>query len=275
MIELPEARTIAKDLRNTILNKRIIDVRGNFEGHKFTFYYKDPYAYKEQLINKRITKIIPRNFYVEVVIEDYKLLMRDGAVIRYYNKSEEEPKKSKLLLEFEDGSYLTITTAMYSCIMVLPKDEDMGNLYYQIERQGISPLDSEFTYHYFQQLITPTTQKLSVKAFIATEQRILGIGNGTSQDIMFNALLHPKRKINTLDSNDLHALYHAIVTTLTNMVTQNGRDTETRINGQKGSYKTILSKNTYKSPCIVCHGVLKKEQYLGGSIYYCPSCQKI
>ncbi len=53
MIELPEARTIAKDLKKEILGKKVVDILGNFTDHKFTFYYKDPSKYKEYLANKR------------------------------------------------------------------------------------------------------------------------------------------------------------------------------------------------------------------------------
>ncbi len=41
-----------------------------------------------------------------------------------------------------------------------------------------------------------------------------------------------------------------------------------------GGYKTLLSAKTYKDPCPVCEGDIIKQAYLGGSVYYCPSCQK-
>jgi formamidopyrimidine-DNA glycosylase len=43
--------------------------------------------------------------------------------------------------------------------------------------------------------------------------------------------------------------------------------------GNKGGYKTVLSKNTYKQPCPKCGSEIIKENYMGGSIYYCPACQ--
>ncbi|QIK58643.1 hypothetical protein G7050_01825 [Dysgonomonas sp. HDW5A] len=47
------------------------------------------------------------------------------------------------------------------------------------------------------------------------------------------------------------------------------------IYGKSGRYKSILSKNTYKEPCLNCGDTIVKEAYLGGSIYYCPTCQRI
>ena len=56
---------------------------------------------------------------------------------------------------------------------------------------------------YFYQIISPSdAQKLSLKALLATKQRIPGLGNGVLQDILFNAKMHPKRKVNRLSEDD-------------------------------------------------------------------------
>ena len=274
MIELPEARTIAVHLRKELIGKKIVDVGGNYIDHKFTFYDGDPNQYKNILTNKKVTDIIDRNFYVEMEIEDYILIMRDGANIRYYDNRQDFPEKSKLLIEFSDGSFINITTSMYSFIGVYKKGENTNNKYYDLELNGVGALDKKFDFKYFKSLINNETSKLSVKAFLATEQRILGIGNGVVQDIMFNAGLHPKRKVNTLSDIDVEKLYTSVVATLNEMVDKGGRDTEKNIYGENGKYKTILSSKSYKNGCPKCNGEIKKENYLGGSIYYCPNCQK-
>jgi formamidopyrimidine-DNA glycosylase len=46
---------------------------------------------------------------------------------------------------------------------------------------------------------------LSAKAFLATEQRIPGLGNGVAQDILFTAKIHSKRKMSTLSEKQLVA----------------------------------------------------------------------
>lgn len=273
MIELPEAISIAVDLRKTILNKKITHVGGQFTGHKFTFYEGDPNQYDQLLAGKTVTSITDRHFYVEIVIEDYTLLFRDGANLRYC-QDQALPKKSKLLLIFDDGSYLNMTTSMYAAIGLFKTADGCDNPYYLHELHTIGPLHSDFTYAYFKNLLNEQTWKLSAKAFLATDQRILGVGNGTVQDILFNVRLHPKRKMKTLSEDELRFLYESLLSTLNTMIAAHGRDTEKDIFNQPGGYPTLLSKNTYKNPCPVCHQLLCKEHYLGGSIYYCPHCQK-
>ena len=52
-----------------------------------------------------------------------------------------------------------------------------------------------------------------------------------------------------------------------------GRDTEKDLFGAFGGYKTRMSKNTVGLPCLKCGEAIVKEHYLGGSVYFCPSCQ--
>ena len=274
MIELPEARTISKDLKKEILWKTIRDIWGNYTDHKFTFYYSDPNKYKDYLIWKKITNIIERNFYVEIEIEDYKLIFRDWVGIRYYENKELMPKKSKLFIEFDDESFINCTVTMYWCIAVFKINEDMKNEYYNIELNWIWALDKEFTFEYFKNLINEDTKKLSAKAFLATEQRILWIWNWVLQDILFNAKIHPKTKVKDLSSSQIQDLYNSIINTLKIMIQWGWRDTEKNIYWTYWKYKTILSSKNYKEWCPNCRSEIKKENYLWWSIYYCPSCQK-
>jgi formamidopyrimidine-DNA glycosylase len=118
-------------------------------------------------------------------------------------------------------------------------------------------------------------QKLSLKAFLATEQRIPGIGNGVLQDILFNSRLHPKQKVKDVNEEQKKFLYHILISTLKDMTAQGGRDTEKNLFGNYGMYKTKMSKNTLDQPCPVCKTPIAKGSYMGGSIYFCPTCQPL
>ena len=95
------------------------------------------------------------------------------------------------------------------------------------------------------------------------------------QDILWNARIHPKRKLQSFKDGEKENLYKSVKATLLAMRTQGGRDTEKDLFNRKGGYKTILSANTIKLPCSVCGSELVREAYLGGNIYYCPKCQPL
>ena len=135
-------------------------------------------------------------------------------------------------------------------------------------------MEDRFDFPFFESMIAGIGKDISVKALLATEQRIPGLGNGVLQDILYNARIHPKRKISTLSAEDKERLFHAVKGTLADMIEKGVRDTEKDFYGIPGKYITRLSKNTYTKPCPQCGSRIIKEAYLGGSVYYCPCCQQ-
>ena len=123
-------------------------------------------------------------------------------------------------------------------------------------------------------LLKKQVANISIKAFLATEQRIPGLGNGVLQDILWNAKLHPKSKISSLNEKSLSELFKSIKYTLNEMAEKGGRDTEKDIYGKSGGYRTVLSSKNIDMLCPACGGAIIKEAYMGGSIYYCSECQK-
>ncbi|MEM3647285.1 MAG: zinc finger domain-containing protein [Thermofilum sp.] len=210
---------------------------------------------------------------VEISLGDAKLVFADGVGIRYYGKNEKPPSKHQLWVEFEDASHLVARVQMYGGLWAFPGDS-FDNKYYLVAREKPSPLTAAFGKTYFNSLFKEDTGKLSLKAFLASGQRIPGLGNGVLQDILFNARMNPKKKVGTLTEKDKSVLFNSLKSTLARMVAGGGRDTETDLYGRPGGYGTILSRNTVGKPCPVCGETIVREAYLGGSVYYCPRCQE-
>lgn len=275
MIELPEAINIANQLNKTIKGKLINGVTSGQTPHKLVWYYGDKSEYSSLLMAKPIGIAHARGALVEIEVEKARILFGDGVNVRFHAKNELRPARHQLLIEFDDGSALSAAVQMYGGIGAFP-DGTLDNPYYKVAGEKPSPLSNVFDRAYFEDMISaPEVQKLSSKALLATEQRIPGLGNGVLQDILFNASIHPKKKTSALNAKDREMLYNSVKTTLKAMAEQGGRDTELDIFGHPGGYKTILSKNTAGKPCPKCGTLIKKEAYMGGSIYYCEKCQSL
>jgi formamidopyrimidine-DNA glycosylase len=137
-------------------------------------------------------------------------------------------------------------------------------------------LTAAFDASYFDALLVPVeVQKLPLKAALATQQRIPGVGNGVLQDILWKARLHPRRKVATLDRGEATGLLEAVRNVLAEMVQSGGRDTETDLFGAPGGYPTVMSQRHVGQPCPECGTARVKQAFLGGSIHFCPSCQQI
>ncbi len=273
MIELPEAAVLAQQLNTAIRAKTIRGVVAAQSPHKFAWYSGDPAGYAGLLTGKTVGPAASLGGMVEIQVEDVTLLFSDGVNLRFHRTPQERPPKHQLLLEFEDDTALSATVAMYGGLMCYPGAAN-DNPYYVAAREKPSPLTDRFSANYFGGLFTPEMDRLSLKAFLATQQRIPGLGNGVLQDILYQARLHPKNKVGTLGQYGRQALFQALKITLFDMAKEGGRDTERDLFGNAGRYCTRVSKNTVDQPCPACGSRIQKENYLGGSIYFCPGCQK-
>lgn len=273
MIEFPESVTLANQFNDTIRGKRITNVTAAQTPHKFAWYHGDPQKYHELLSGKRIVQANGIGSMVEILAEDAVILFGDGVGLRYHQGNEERPQKHQLLIEFEDMSAISAVVQMYGGLMCFRQGE-LDNKYYKVAKEKPSPLSDRFDISYFRDMLSvPGVTKLSAKAFLATEQRIPGLGNGVLQDILFKAQLHPKKKMGTLTEPETMRLFKSVKETLAEMTFKGGRDTEKDLFGCTGGYVTCLSKNTLKKPCAVCGSAIRKESYMGGSIYFCEGCQ--
>lgn len=272
MIELPESHVIAGQMREELSGKRIFKVEADHSPHKFTFYQGDPAAYPLLLEGLAVSGARPVGGMVELLLGDMRMTFGDGVNFRLLPAGAKLPAKYQLRVEFSDQTSLVCSVQMYGAILAF-REGEQGNPYYQIAQQKPTPYEEAFDRAYFGRLLSGLKPAASVKAFLATEQRIPGLGNGVLQDILFQARIHPKAKVFDLGDAELDVLYRSVKETLRAMRAGGGRDTERDFYGHSGQYRTILSKNTLAMPCPACGGPLKRQAYLGGNIYFCPTCQ--
>jgi formamidopyrimidine-DNA glycosylase len=274
MLELPEALAMSRQLNQTVQGKKIAKVTAAQSAHKLTWYNGDPQKYPEMLVDQTVGQSCGRGAMVEIQAGKATLLFSDGVNLRFHKKGETRPKKHQLLIEFSDGSALSASVQMYGGVVCFSGGYD--NKYYKSALEKPAVLSPAFDMKYFLQMVNaPGSQKLSLKALLATEQRIPGLGNGVLQDILFEARIHPKKRVSILVETDKENLYKSIREVLSDMANKGGRDTEKDLFGQIGGYAAKMSSKNAAKPCPVCGTAIKKEAYMGGSVYYCEKCQKL
>jgi formamidopyrimidine-DNA glycosylase len=274
MLEIPESLNLARQLNERVQGRTIVKAAANSSPHKFTFYNGDPSEYMTLLRGQLIMESQGLGAIVEIKTGEYSITINDGAYPRYYDNVSMTPIKHQLLLELDDCSAIAVTVQMYGGIQA-HKNGENDSPFYLGSKNKPQPLSESFDRVYFNSLFQTGWEKLSAKAFLATEQRIPGLGNGVLQDILFNAGIHPKRKMGTLSDSDTDKMFNSVKDTLSEMTRLGGRDTERDLYGNNGGYITKLSKNTVGRPCPVCGSIIEKTAYMGGAVYWCPTCQPL
>ncbi len=275
MLEFPEAKVIAAQLHETVCDKPIQEVTMNGSPHKFAFYVGDPADYASFLVGKRFDSASSYAGLVELRAGEYRMVFNDGVNLRFHEKPSQLPAKHQMLIVFADRTALSASVQMYGGLSAF-REGEYENPYREVAMRKPAPLSDAFTEAYFTGILADAkVQKLSMKAALATEQRIPGVGNGVLQDILWAAKLHPKRKVATLTTQETTSLYHTLRDLLQQMVSSGGRDTEKSLFGQSGRYVSRMSKLHIDEGCPICGSSIRKEAYMGGSIYFCPMCQKL
>ena len=286
MIELPEAINFARQINETLVGKKIQHALKGQNPHTFAF----PQANTNQpgaeysgedfntiLQGKTVTKSWSDGNVILVQMDkDHLLSLGCGGEKIIYHKTEKTiPKKHQLLLIFEDETFLSVTISGWGEVRLLKTTELEKHPHIGFEK--IDPLSKEFTLGVFEKLIDeiPKDRKRNAKRFFISEPGFRGMGNGVIQDIFFLAKINPKREMSTLSKTELKLLFDTTKKELQKMVELGGRNLEKDLFDNWGGYECRLHNKTTGEPCPVCQTFITKEQFGGGSIYYCPSCQKI
>ncbi|UCF10596.1 MAG: hypothetical protein JSW65_02680 [Candidatus Bipolaricaulota bacterium] len=275
MIELPEAVTIARQLGETLGGVAIEDVAIAEERPRFMFVNEDLGAYRRCLVGHHIVESRARGKWILSRLDTGTTLLLGEMFgrILFVPPGGEMPKKAHAILTFAGGGRLVVTIQAWGGVQVLDAEELDAHPWIGLD--SVSPLGDTFTADRLDRLLDHRGDwsRKPIKAFLVHEGNVRGIGNGYLQDILFRAKLSPKRKVPTLTRDDRERLHLAIVTTMTEAIAANGRDTERDLHGTPGSYVPRLDRRAAGTPCPDCGASIEKISYLGGSCYLCPVCQ--
>ena len=277
MFEIPEYVTIARQMTDSLAGKRITQGSLGNSPHKFVWYNLDPAEFaatvKGQVVGKAYTR--GRWLFVPVGEEHILVFGECGGKILLHKSAPMLPPKHHLSLHFEDGSALSATTQMWGAMELYEKGKELERQY--IKGMRTTPTEPGFTSTYLSSLMKDSIANAfkTVKAILTQGQMIPGLGNAIAQDIMFKARLHPKQPLHALQKNHVEALHRAIVRTLLEAIRLGGRNDEFDLYGNPGKYVRLMDKNAVGRPCPECAGKVEDMSYLGGTCYFCPTCQRM
>lgn len=276
MFEISECVVLAKQINESLQGKTITGGDLGNSPHKFVWYNRSPDEFDKLIRGKSVGRARFKGRWLLIPLEPgYTLVLGEcGGKIIYHPAGSKFPKKYHLSITFADDSFLTATTQMWGAMELYEAGQELNREY--IKDMKPTPLDKEFTFNYFTELIDEliADKKRSTKSLLTQDQIIPGLGNAIAQDILFLARLHPRHSIADLSSDQRKNLFNSIISTVDEIIGRGGRYDEFDLYNQKGGYIRLMDKNAVKRPCPGCGGEVQKIQYLGGSCYLCPNCQK-
>ena len=275
MFELPEFVTLARQMNQTLKGKTVQRGQLGNSPHKFVWYNRSHEEFESLTKGKNVGEARARGKWLFLPLESgYLLVLGEcGGKVLFHPAGTKLPNKYHLYLSFEDDSFLTATTQMWGAMELYQQGQEQDREY--IKGMRPTPIEPEFTYGYFSNLIEELLEgkKRSVKGLLTQDQLIPGLGNAIAQDILFHARLHPKHPLSELSQDQIRSLYQTILDTVDQVIAKGGRYDETDLFNQPGGYVRLMDKNSVGKSCPECGGKVEKIQYLGGACYFCPECQ--
>jgi formamidopyrimidine-DNA glycosylase len=277
MFELPEYIVLSRQVNQTLTGKMVHT--GNFGNspHKFVWHNLSEDEFARCISGKLVGESFVRGRWLFVpMLSGYTLLFGEcGGRLIYHPQGSPLPAKYHLHVTFDDGSFMSATTQMWGAMELHQGDAAWERQY--IKDMRPTPLDDEFTFAYFTELIDEVCaeKKTSAKALLTQDQIIPGLGNAITQDILFTAHIHPRQEMSILGETERRALFETILSTIDDIIRLGGRYDEVDLFGQPGGYVRLMDKNAAANPCPSCGTIVEKFAYLGGACYFCPGCQEI
>lgn len=244
MPELPEVETIRRQLVPKIVGKK--------------------------LDGKTITGLRRR---AKILIIDFS----DGSSLIFHLKltgqlifNGESQKHTRHVFKFSDGSRLIFNDARKFGWWRIVRDAK------EIEQNfGPEALDTDF------QTLKGLLKKrpnAKIKLLLMDQKFIAGIGNIYSDEILWEAKIHPLKNVKMLDNGKLRKIYKTMQKILKKGIELQGESfSDYRMpNGEKGGfdkYRKVYRRKGEK--CSRCGAVIKRIKTGGRSAHFCPVCQKL
>lgn len=155
--------------------------------------------------------------------------------------------------------------------LLLQAGEDIG------ERKGLGPEPLAPSLHLSSFKGRIQNRRGRMKSLLLNQNFLAGIGNIYSDEILFQARIHPGRKANTCSEEELERLYYSIQQVLTEGISCQGTTISDYRDGagEEGFFQHRLQVYGREGQkCLACGEVLLREKYNGRSSVYCPCCQR-
>lgn len=178
-----------------------------------------------------------------------------------YFKGSEVPAYSRAIFTFTNGYSLAFV--LQRKLGKLALTESMPE-YRKRHDLGPDVMDRDFSLSDFRNVLRDTNS--TIKAALMNQELMAGIGNIYSDEILFQARLHPKLTTRELSERQIDRLYE-----VTRDVLRTAIDSQADPDRMPDHF-LIPKRKTGRCP--VCGGPVRRVAVSGRSSYFCPGCQK-
>ena len=261
MPELPEVESFKRYVDNTSLHQTIETIR--FAGKNLLLHTPEK-KLRDALTGNTLEETFRHGKFLFIKLRRHgHLLLHFGMTgdLEYYTPDAKSPRVYVLLLAFTNGNNLVFTDSRRLGKIAIVNDVDA---FIQERGYGVDAL--KITEAAFSKIFQK--RKKAIKTALMDQKIVAGVGNEFSDEILFQARIHPMSIAAKLTEVQLRKIYHAMVTILKEAVGHNA-------DRSKLEHYFFLGNRKEGLKCPGCKGTTEFKTVGGRSAYFCPACQKL
>jgi formamidopyrimidine-DNA glycosylase len=286
MPELPEVQTIVTDLKKVLPGLKITDFWTDIP--KFRKIEQEIIARKILGLERKGKNILINLSAGKTLLIHQKLTghllygpfdFAQGkwvAVKAGPLKDDPQNRFIHLIFSLSNGKQLALSDMRkFAKVLVWPTDK-LDELP-DIVKLGPEPLDPSFDFKKFRKILGNRRGK--IKVILMNQEIIAGIGNIYSDEILWDAGIHPLKLSEKIKERELKNIFNAMKKILNRAIKAKGDSMSDyrRPSGEKGKYQEI--QNAYQMTGQKClkkdGGIIKRIKIGGRSAHFCPTHQKL
>jgi len=260
MPELPEVESFKRYMDKTSLNRTIgnIDVKS-----PEILQNVDKGDLKSKLEDQKIQYTKRHGKYLFAHLNnDYWLVLHFGMTgkLVYFKNIEDAPYYDRILIMFNDHSYLAFDDPRkFGKISLVSKMDDF------IKEKRLGQDVCTMNFKTFKNIIE--SRRGAIKTLLMNQHVLAGIGNIYSDEILYQACIHPKTAANTIDNKKIKQMYNLMKNILHTAL-------DKQMKHEKLPKSFIIPNRVKNGRCPQSDTELKTMKISGRTAYYCPLCQK-
>jgi len=301
MPELPEVETVVRDLRNKLVGKKVLAVwtdwpkliKDPLKQSRLQVSWVTVRKFKKEIVGCTVERVERRAKNILIYLSGDLMMLVHQKMTGHFLVGRWLIKKDKiipiypdamvndsyngyihLLLTLSNGQMLALSDVRkFAKVLFGPRD--VIKSLPELTRLGSDALDKKLTTGQFVGIVQCETRP--IKQVLMDPFVVAGIGNIYSDEILWQAKVHPTMKANNLTKTQLQIIHKAMRQILTKAVKLRGtstsdfRDTD----GRKGGYtRHRLVYGRKGEPCSRCKSPIERMVIGGRGTHFCGKCQK-
>ena len=284
MPELPEVETIARQLKDLVVGRRVRAFVSHW--HRVT----EPLSardFEKRLVGRQITGVSRRGKFVVLELDGGEALivsLRMTGQLLFRDDPTVADRFVRAVVRFEDGTLLNFADTRKFGRMAIVDRADLvedtrtrRRIREPLHRAlGIEPLSRRFTTRYLADLLRRRA-RAAIKPLLLDQRAIAGVGNIYAIEALWRAKIHPLRTAGSLRPAEVGRLREAIRWVLLKGIRFGGASRRDYVDARGNEGRMQREFNVYGragEPCPRCGREIVRTVVAGRGTFHCPRCQR-